>query len=265
MTGSDVATARWDGALYAENTAHHRRFDDHVLEGVHLAPEAVVLDVGCGVGDFTARLADLVPAGRVTGVDADPSMVETATASHGGGRISFLHAPVQHLGAIDSGSVDCVVSVAALHWVPWADQPLALGEIARVLRPGGLFRADLGGAGQIAAARLLLDDIAPRFGGPRSPWAFPSVAAYAPLLAGAGLDVSHGVLRLVEQRRSMPTLEALLGWLHSQVAVAYEKGMEPDAVRAFRAEVDRRAPELQRADGSYDQDYVRLDVRAVRV
>ena len=77
MTGP--VTGSWDAALYAANTAHHRRHDDEFLAGLTLPAGARVLDVGCGVGDFTARLATLGPGVEVLGVDADPGMIAAAT------------------------------------------------------------------------------------------------------------------------------------------------------------------------------------------
>src|SRR5215204_2398369 len=54
-----------------------RRF----LGDVGLAPGMTVLDVGSGVGDVAFAAADLVgPTGRVIGVDANPTIVETARA-----------------------------------------------------------------------------------------------------------------------------------------------------------------------------------------
>src|SRR6202034_2734600 len=44
----------------------------------HLAPDAKLLDVGCVPGTITADLADRVPQGRVTGLDAAPAVIEQA-------------------------------------------------------------------------------------------------------------------------------------------------------------------------------------------
>jgi ubiquinone/menaquinone biosynthesis C-methylase UbiE len=250
----------WDGGLYAGNTAHHRAFDDVVLAGADLRPGRDVLDLGCGVGDLTARVADLVgPGGSVLGVDASAGMIEQASARTRPG-LRFSVCAAQDLGSVvQPSSVDVVLSVACLHWVPAEDQPGVLASVRRALRPGGTFRADLGGAGQIAAARAVLDEESARLGGPTGPWYFPAAEEYAALLGAAGLVPAHA--RLVRQRRSVPDV---VGWLRSQVFQAYLPGLPDDAARAeFTTAAERRCvAELRRADGTHDQDYVRLDVVA---
>jgi trans-aconitate methyltransferase len=283
---------RWDAALYAANTAHHRRHDDDILRGIPFRRGDRVLDIGCGVGDLTARLAQLVGggpdgggldgaradgglsgargggargggAGDVLGVDADPDMVATARARASSPLLRFAVARAQALDAVvPAGSVDVAVSVACLHWVPAADHPAVLAGVHRVLRPRGVFRAELGGSGQIAAARALLDEESARHGGGPAGWYFPDVEEYAALLDGAGLRTDGGGwVRLVRQRRQVPDRTALVGWLRSQVLVAYDGKLPADRVAPFRLAAEERAlAELRRADGSYDQDYVRLDL-----
>ncbi|MBD0275998.1 MAG: hypothetical protein ICV73_29235, partial [Acetobacteraceae bacterium] len=86
---------------------------------------------------------------------------------------------------------------------------------------------------------------------------------YAELLDAAGLGVRDGWLRLLRQRREMPDRAAFVGWLRSQVLVAYDPVVPRDRLAEFRAAAEDRAlAELRRADGSYDQDYVRLDLLA---
>ncbi len=252
----------FDGALYAANTAHHRAHDDAVLAGVPLAPGADVLDLGCGSGDFTARLVPLVAPGRVVGVDVSPSQVAHARTHHPGPE--FVAGRAQDVGALFApGSFDAVVSVATLHWVPAGDQPAVLAGTARVLRSGGVLRADLGGVGQIAATRAVLDAVSARHGGPASPWYFPDADTYAGLVRDAGLTPRH--VRLVRQRRPFPDADGFEGWLRSQVLPAYLPGIAPHAREVFAADCVREGVAgLRRADGSYDQDYVRLDLLAVR-
>jgi trans-aconitate methyltransferase len=255
-------TTSWDAALYAENTAHHRRHDDDFLGALALPAGARVLDVGCGVGDFTARLAGLGPGVEVLGVDADPGMVALA-ARHAGPAVRFAVGRAQQLDrVVPAGSFDAVFSVAALHWVPEADHPGMLAQVRRVLRPGGVFRAQFGGSGQIAAVKAILDEESGRLGGGPAAWFFPAPQDYRPLLAAAGFAVPDGGwIRLLRQVRRFPTGPDLLGWLRSQTFPAYEPTLPAAAVPAFRERCERRATdELRRADGTYDLDFVRLDL-----
>jgi ubiquinone/menaquinone biosynthesis C-methylase UbiE len=256
-------TTAWDAGLYAANTAHHRRHDDNVLGSLSLPAGAAVLDVGCGVGDFTARLAELTGGGSVLGVDADPGMVATAAERYGAGPLRFAVCRAQDLDrVVPAGSMDAVVSVAALHWVPAADHPGMLRQVRRVLRRDGVFRAEFGGYGQIAAVQAILDEESARLGGGPAGWFFPTPEQYGPLLTAAGFAVpAGGRVRLLRQVREFPAAAGMLGWLRSQTFPAYEPVLPVGSVAEFRARSEERAvAELRRADGSFDIDFVRLDL-----
>jgi SAM-dependent methyltransferase len=104
-----------------------------------VAPEgARVLEVGCGPGHLSVRLAGQHRL-QVTGLDLDPAMIARArantdrAANRGGRRPSFLVGDVAAL-AFPDGSFDLVVSTLSMHH--WADPAAGLAEIGRVLRPG---------------------------------------------------------------------------------------------------------------------------------
>jgi trans-aconitate methyltransferase len=254
----------WDGKDYAANTGHHRVHDGAFLETLPLAPTDRVLDLCCGSGDFTRTIADLVSEGHVLGLDAQPSMIDEARTRSGANQ-SFVTGPVQHLATLvpDDAALDVVMSRSALHWVPEADHPGLLAECFRVLRPGGVLRLEMGGGDNVRAMRALLDSISSRLGGPTTPWTFLGAGHYLELVEAAGFSVEAGWVRTVAQHRSFDRA-AVIGWLESQCFQAYEATMPAEAHREFRAEVLDRLDEMGRPDGSFDQMFVRLDVRAHR-
>jgi SAM-dependent methyltransferase len=99
---------------------------------------ARVLEVGCGPGHLSVRLARQHGL-EVTGLDLDPVMIARAQANAdrpGNGdqrRPSFLVGDVASL-AFPDRSFDLVVSTLSMHH--WADPATGLAEIGRVLRPG---------------------------------------------------------------------------------------------------------------------------------
>ena len=71
--------------------------------------------------------------------------------------------------------------------------------------------------------------------------------------------------RLVTQRRPVPDAAAFEGWLRSTVVLGYLAGIRratPD--RLHREAVDAALRALRNSDDSYDQDFVRVDLMAVR-
>jgi SAM-dependent methyltransferase len=96
-----------------------------------------VLDVGCGGGDQLVALRD---AGcDPVGVEPTASLVHELTARG----FDVRHGYAEQL-PVEDGSVDGVVCKVAL---PYTDERRAIGEWARVLRPGGRVRACYHGAG----------------------------------------------------------------------------------------------------------------------
>jgi len=91
-------------------------------------PGERLLDVGCGTGWFTRRLAAM-PGLHVTGVDVDAQWLEFARGRDA--RSAYLTGDARALPFADR-SFDRVVSVAALCFV--ADWRVALEEILRVTR-----------------------------------------------------------------------------------------------------------------------------------
>ena len=101
-----------------------------------LRTDAQVLDLACGTGDLAASLARLVPDGRVRGIDAAPTMI--GCARERGQDVGNLRFDVGDMMALEvpDSSQDVVTIGYGLRNVP--DHRVALREIHRVLKPGGV-------------------------------------------------------------------------------------------------------------------------------
>ncbi len=253
----------WDGATYARHTAHHRVHDDRFLAPLTLQGDERVLDVGCGSGDFTAKVAALVPEGSVVGIDAQSTMLDQARLVALPHQSFELLAAQDLAGAFPAASFDVVISRATLHWVPAPDQADVLAGMYGVLRPGGQLRIECGGAGNVATVQAFLDDISRSVGGPSDPWCFSDAGWYLDRLEDAGFQVADNAVVTTAQRRAFDR-DGLLGWIHSQAAMAYEVAMSADQRGEFRERIAARLDEMRRSDGTYDLTYVRLEASARR-
>jgi SAM-dependent methyltransferase len=100
------------------------------------ASAATVLELGCGTGNDAARLAD--SGYTVTAIDVSGEAVRWAR-SRFGTRVDFRVADITQPLAFPESSFDAVMSNVALHMFPDRVTRSVFAEIARVVRPGGLF------------------------------------------------------------------------------------------------------------------------------
>ncbi len=114
-----------------------KSLEDAFLAEAQLPRDAWLLDVGCGPGFFAERAArELVPEGRVTGVDVDPMLLELGrTRLAGSGlAVDFVEGTGVRL-PLDDDSVD--FSYARFLVQHLTDPTVVLKEMLRVTRPGG--------------------------------------------------------------------------------------------------------------------------------
>jgi SAM-dependent methyltransferase len=116
------------------DSADGRNPVDLAAQAIRREQPTTVLEVGCGGGQFAARVAEENPQARVLATDRSARFVELAAARGVPARM----ADIQQL-PLEDGAFDVVASLWMLYHVPDLDRGLA--EVRRVLRPGGLFVA----------------------------------------------------------------------------------------------------------------------------
>lgn len=135
---------RWDAQQEGYVPEREARFTA-MLDAVAglLPPSFVALDLACGPGSLSRRLLARFPAARVVAVDIDPVLVTIGRHVLGtaDGRLRWVEtdlASPNWVAALAEPHLDAVLTTTALHWLE--PEPLArlYGDLARLLRPGGI-------------------------------------------------------------------------------------------------------------------------------
>ena len=212
-----------------------------------------ILDLGCGPGQLTARIAET--GAHVVGMDSSPEMIGQARQNYP--NLEFKLADATRFG-FDS-PFDAVFSNAVLHWV--RDAEAVVRNVAACLRQGGRFIAEFGGKRNVAllldAAKVVLE----RYGfSYRNPWYFPTVGQYAVLLEQHAFEV-RGAWHFERMTALDEGDDAMSDWIATFGSVILDT-----APKARWREIAQQMEEILRPtlfrDGRWYMDYARLRVHA---
>jgi trans-aconitate methyltransferase len=246
-----MTTQTWNAAEYDKNARFVSELGTPVLQLLAPKPNERILDLGCGDGVLTKKIAD---AGSfVVGLDSSPDFCAAARR---------LGLDVVESSAYDmtfSREFDAVFSNAVLHWIKDADR--VVRNVAAALRQGGRFVAEMGGHNCIKTIRdALIDELKHRGydGDAADPWYFPTSQDYSARLQRAGFDVRYITLF----PRPTPLPGDILGWLTTFAqcfTAVLPEAERPNYLLSVR---DRIRPQLCDAAGNWTADYTRLRFEA---
>ena len=120
----------WNPDVYHQFEKERSAPFDDLIELVDRRANLDVIDLGCGTGELTRRLADALPDSHVLGLDSSPQMLAKAQAQTRPG-LRFEPGQIEAL----SGQRDLIFSNAALQWVD--DHPTLFPRLLSMVRPGG--------------------------------------------------------------------------------------------------------------------------------
>jgi trans-aconitate methyltransferase len=244
----------WDPKTYAKNARFVSDLGAPVVELLSPQPGERILDLGCGDGVLTRKLADL--GCKVVAVDASAPQVEAA-------RRLGLEAYVMNGEALPfREEFDAVFSNAALHWIKQADTMIA--GVYRGLHRGGRFVAECGGYGCVEKIRAALVQALDRRsidGESRVPWYFPTPGDYATRLERAGFRVNS--IALIPRPTPLPgDIVDYLETFGQSFLAALSDDARAEYLREVRAVLE---PQLVDSAGVWVADYVRLRFSATKV
>jgi len=217
----------WDPARY-ERFQRQREmpFVDALALVGPLRERARIIDLGCGTGALTRKLADAYPTALVLGIDTSPQMLDKAKPLERPG-LRFIKGAIEAIDQIgpdllgevvDDPRWDLVFSHAAIHWVP--DHARLIPRLFARVAPGGRIVVQLPSNHDSVAHRTLIataDEFKSAMTGPVADRPTLSAAAYAELLWRAGAQDIAAYEKVYAHE--MPDSDAVVEWMRGTAVV----------------------------------------------
>lgn len=254
----------FDGQKYEKYSKPQEEWGSRMMDELDLRGDECILDLGCGNGLLTEKLAKRVPGGRVIGVDSSSSMLEQAN-SHKADNVEFRLLDMEDM--IIDEKFDVVFSNAALHWVK--DHSHVLQIMHDSLKSNGIMRVQFAGKGNcIHIAGVMMEAICSHefeseFRYFEWPWYMPDKAKYEQSLRSVGFDEYRVWIENADH--NFPDEESFVGWIEQPGLVPFVSVLSEGRSSLFRdVVVDKAKKVAAQPDGTYFEFFRRLNVFAVK-
>lgn len=252
----------FDGEKYKNASSHQKEWGTRIISELNLTGAESILDLGCGDGRLTKKIADLVPEGKVLGIDASVGMISTAKELNGS-NLSFV---CQDINDMDfNNEFNLIFSNAALHWVKNHEQLLSLCR--KALNCKGTIRFNFAGDGNCSnfyeVIRQVINNLVymEYFTNFEWPWYMPRPSEYEKLAE----QYEFSELRIWEENadRYFNTKDEMIMWIDQPSIVPFLKLIPDDKKEGFRNEVvQRMIDKTIQPDGTCFETFRRINVFA---
>ena len=246
-------TTNWNPVTYARDARFVADLGKPLLELLAPKKGEGVMDLGCGDGALTEKIAQ-----GVSVIGADTSFAQARAAQERG--LPIVVVDGHHL--CFKRRFDAVFTNAAIHWMQRPEK--IVQEVWLSLKTAGRFIGEFGAKGNVETVRSALHKGLRRRGiDPLAldPWYFPTAEDFSKLLIKANFTVRS--IEIIERPTQLPG--GLLDWLEI-FAQPFTNAIEKNQRRSFLNEVcERSETALRDANERWTLDYVRLRFAAVKL
>ncbi len=233
----------WDPERYEQFKKERFAPFDDLLALVRVRSGLRAIDLGCGTGELTRRLADALPDSDVLGIDSSAEMLERSKEFVRSG----LRFEVRSIQDVE-GEWDLILSNAALHWVP--DHGTVFPRLFERVRTGGQLVVQMP-SNYRHPTHTLIDDIAAELefndalNGYRRTWLADDIEQYAQMLYDCG--AANIVVFEKVYPHVLPDADALADWTSGTALVPYMERLPAELREPFmdryRARLRERFPQ----------------------
>ena len=202
------------------------------------------LDLGCGTGEFTKMVSDMLPQSQVLGIDSSPEMLEHAYQKKRP-RLEFELCPIEEA----SGKWDLIFSNAAIQWVD--NHQELIPKLVSLIKPGGQIAIQLPAnhnhATQKYIAELASEEpFSTALGAWQRQWSVLSIGEYAELLYESGAQDINVFEKIYPH--VLDDVDAIVDWLSGTALLPYfehlPEKLHEDFLNGYRERLRELYPEV---------------------
>lgn len=254
----------FDGKKYKEFSNHQKEWGTKVINELNIKEDCNILDLGCGDGVLTYQLANVVPKGKVVGIDASKGMLEVANKLNKD-NLEFKYMDIDKMEFDEK--FDLIYSNAALHWVK--DHKKLLINCKRFLNEKGMVRFNFAGYGNgeglysIIKQVMKMDKYKEYFKDFTWPWYMPSISEYEELIKEVDVFEIYEVYGEVADRY-FKNEEELIGWIDQPCLVPFISVVPDEIKEEFRRIIiDKTLEKTKQNDGTFFINFNRVNLKAI--
>jgi trans-aconitate 2-methyltransferase len=255
-------THEFDGKKYEKASTHQKEWGAKLISELSLKGNERVLDLGCGDGNNTAVIAELLPNGEVVGIDASKGMIDTAIPKENA-NLRFILMNIDEIAF--KNEFDVIYSNATLHWVK--DHHRLLRNVFKALREGGILRFNFAADGNCAHFFKVIrkamekDDFSRYFSDFSWPWYMPTIDEYTQLVNQSELKAAKVWGENAD--RYFPDTETMIGWVDQPSLVPFLTRIPESHKTDFREYVvGEMLRETKQPDGKCFETFRRINLFA---
>jgi trans-aconitate methyltransferase len=248
---------KWNATLYDNKHSFVAKYGEDVLGWLAPKKDELMLDVGCGTGTLTEKIAE--SGAIVTAIDASPEMIAKAKQSYN--NIEFFVKDASDFSFAEQ--FDAVFSNATFHWIK--NQQQLLQSIYNNLKQGGRLVYEMGAKHNIESIHNALKKVLNKEGFEQNANTevnyFSSAAEQATMLEKVGFTVANIIQ--FDRPTELVGEDGMKNWI-VQFCQSFFKNIPQENANAIIDKAVAMLKETNYENGKWYADYIRLRVKAIK-